>query len=48
LTELGREKASLAIKEKEEEFYKRISKWENSDLEAFIYMLRCFNGHETK
>lgn len=48
LTELGREKASKAIKEKEEEFYKRISNWENSDLEAFIYMLSCFNGHDTK
>ncbi|MDW2796401.1 MarR family transcriptional regulator [Clostridium boliviensis] len=48
LTELGREKALKAIKEKEEEFYKRISKWEDSDLETFIYMLRCFNGYGTK
>jgi DNA-binding MarR family transcriptional regulator len=48
LTELGREKALKAIKEKEEEFYKRISKWEDSDLEAFVYMLRCFNGYDTK
>ena len=48
LTELGREKALEAIKEKEEEFYKRISKWKNSELEAFIHMLSCFNGHETK
>lgn len=46
LTELGREKASKAIKEKEKEFYKRISKWESSDLEEFIFMLRCFNGHD--
>jgi DNA-binding MarR family transcriptional regulator len=46
LTEFGREKALNAIKEKEEEFYKRISKWEVSELEAFIYMLRCFNGHD--
>ncbi|WMJ87955.1 MarR family winged helix-turn-helix transcriptional regulator [Anaerocolumna sp. MB42-C2] len=48
LTELGREKALKAIKEKEEEFYKRISKWEDSDLESFVYMLRCFNGYDTK
>jgi DNA-binding MarR family transcriptional regulator len=48
LTELGHEKALKAIKEKEEEFYKRISKWENSDLETFVYMIRCFNGHDTK
>ncbi|WP_313075830.1 MarR family winged helix-turn-helix transcriptional regulator [Lacrimispora sp.] len=47
LTELGREKASNAIKEKGEEFYKRISKWKDSDLEAFIDMLRCFNGQDT-
>jgi len=48
LTEEGREKASKAIKEKEEEFYKRISKWEDSDLETFVNMLRCFNGYDTK
>jgi len=48
LTELGREKALNAIKEKEEEFYKRISKLGNSELEAFVYMLRCFNGHSTQ
>ncbi len=46
LTELGREKASKAIKEKENEFYTRISKWENADLEAFTNMLKCFNGHD--
>jgi len=44
LTESGREKASNAIKEKEKEFYKRISKWENSELKTFIEMLKCFNG----
>ena len=48
LTELGREKALKAIKDKEEEFYKRISKWEDSDLATFVYMLRCFNGYDTK
>jgi DNA-binding MarR family transcriptional regulator len=48
LTEEGREKALTAIKEKEEEFYKRISKWEDSDLETFVNMLRCFNGYDTK
>ncbi|WP_033165387.1 MarR family transcriptional regulator [Clostridium sp. KNHs205] len=46
LTELGREKALKAIKEKEEEFYNRISKWKDSDLETFVYLLRCFNGYE--
>jgi hypothetical protein len=44
LSESGREKASNAIKEKEKEFYKRISKWENSELKTFIEMLKCFNG----
>lgn len=48
LTKPGREKALKAIKEKEEEFYKRISKWEDSDLETFVYMLRYFNGYDTK
>lgn len=48
LTELGREKALKAIKDKEKEFYKRISKWEDSDLETFVYLLRCFNGYETR
>ncbi|KNZ40723.1 MarR family winged helix-turn-helix transcriptional regulator [Acetobacterium bakii] len=48
LTELGRGKATTAIKEKEEEFYKRTSKWENTDLEAFIEILKCFNGYDTK
>ena len=48
LTEWGREKAEIAIKEKEAEFYNRILEWKNSDLEAFIEMLKCFNGKETK
>jgi DNA-binding MarR family transcriptional regulator len=48
LTEAGREKALNAIKEKEAAFYKRISKWENSELEAFIFMLKCFNVHDIK
>ncbi len=46
LTAFGREKALLALKEKENEFYKRISKWEDSKLESFIEMLKCFNGHD--
>lgn len=48
LTELGREKAANAIKEKEEEFYKRTSKWDDAELEAFIEMLRGFNGNDVK
>ncbi|MDF2986185.1 MAG: MarR family transcriptional regulator [Eubacterium sp.] len=46
LTAIGREKAMLALKEKENEFYKRISKWEDSKLESLIEMLKCFNGFE--
>lgn len=48
LTETGREKALNAIKIKEEEFYKHISKLDNSELETFINLLQCFNGHESK
>ncbi|MDF2594936.1 MAG: MarR family transcriptional regulator [Clostridia bacterium] len=44
LTDLGCEKALNALKEKEEEFYKRISEWDNSKLETFIEMLKCFNS----
>ncbi len=44
LTVFGREKALNALKEKENEFYQRISTWEDSKLEAFIGMLKCFNG----
>lgn len=44
LTESGREKASNAIKEKEKEFYKRISNWEDSELKTFVEMLKYFNG----
>ncbi|KGK86878.1 MarR family transcriptional regulator [Desulfosporosinus sp. HMP52] len=45
LTESGRLKASKAIKEKENEFYKRISNWKDSELETFINMLKSFNGN---
>lgn len=48
LTELGREKALCALKEKEAEFYKRISQWEDSELEKFIVMLTCFNGYDSQ
>lgn len=48
LTAFGREKALLALKEKEDEFYKRISNWEDSKLESFIGMLTCFNGHDSQ
>lgn len=48
LTAFGREKAMLALKEKEVEFYKRISEWEDSKLEAFIEMLKCFNGFDSQ
>ncbi|MCC3382234.1 MarR family winged helix-turn-helix transcriptional regulator [Paenibacillus farraposensis] len=44
LTAFGREKAMDALIEKEAEFYKRISTWEDSKLEAFTEMLKCFNG----
>ncbi|EHS59044.1 MarR family winged helix-turn-helix transcriptional regulator [Paenibacillus sp. Aloe-11] len=44
LTAFGREKALNALKVKENEFYQRISTWEDSKLEAFIGMLKCFNG----
>ncbi|MDY7992909.1 MarR family transcriptional regulator [Paenibacillus polymyxa] len=46
LTANGREKALEALKEKEKEFYQRISTWEDSKLEAFIEMLKCFNGYD--
>lgn len=46
LTANGREKALEALKEKENEFYQRISTWEDSKLEAFIDMLKSFNGQE--
>jgi DNA-binding MarR family transcriptional regulator len=46
LTANGRGKALEALKEKENEFYQRISTWEDSKLEAFIGMLNCFNGQD--
>jgi len=48
LTQLGREKATTVIKEIDKEFYDGISIWKNSALEAFIEMIKCFNGHATK
>jgi len=46
LTDLGRQQTMDALKEKESAFYKRISKWEDSELERFIKMLNNFNGNE--
>ncbi len=46
LTEAGRDKAALALKEKEVEFYKRIENWDNDKLESFVHMLKSFNGLE--
>ncbi|MCO1603771.1 MarR family winged helix-turn-helix transcriptional regulator [Desulfosporosinus nitroreducens] len=46
LTELGRQQTMDALIEKESTFYKRISKWENSELEKFIKLLNKFNGNE--
>ncbi|AHV95733.1 MarR family transcriptional regulator [Paenibacillus sabinae T27] len=44
LTELGHQMTIHALKEKETAFYERISNWDNDQLEAFITMLRKFNG----
>ena len=44
LTELGTARASQAIQEKGEEFYGRISRLDNRELETFIRLLRCFHG----
>ncbi|WP_163875422.1 MarR family winged helix-turn-helix transcriptional regulator [Paenibacillus favisporus] len=44
VTDLGRDKAVLAMNEKGAEFYDRISGWDDSSLEAFIQMLKRFNG----
>ncbi|TGE35499.1 MarR family transcriptional regulator [Desulfosporosinus fructosivorans] len=46
LTELGRQQTKDALKEKESVFYKRISKWEDSELEKFIQMLKFLNDNE--
>jgi DNA-binding MarR family transcriptional regulator len=46
LTELGQQKTIHALKEKEAAFYGRISDWSNDQLEAFITMLRKFNGFD--
>ncbi|EGW37049.1 MarR family transcriptional regulator [Desulfosporosinus sp. OT] len=45
LTELGRQQTKDALKEKESVFYKRISKWEDSELEKFIQMLKLLNDN---
>ncbi|GIO54616.1 MarR family winged helix-turn-helix transcriptional regulator [Paenibacillus cineris] len=44
VTDLGRDKAVLAMNEKGAEFYDRISGWDDSSLEAFTQMLKRFNG----
>jgi DNA-binding MarR family transcriptional regulator len=46
LTELGQEKTIYALKEKEAAFYGRLSNWDNDQLEAFVAMLRKFNGFD--
>ncbi|MCC5468422.1 MarR family winged helix-turn-helix transcriptional regulator [Pelosinus baikalensis] len=46
LTELGLQKTTDALKEKEFIFYERTSKWDDYQLEKFIEMLRHFNGYE--
>ncbi|MGO4547709.1 MarR family winged helix-turn-helix transcriptional regulator [Paenibacillus sp. 2TAB23] len=46
LTELGRQKTFEALRDKENFFYERISKWDNRQLEAFIEMLQAINGFE--
>ncbi|WP_407311671.1 MarR family winged helix-turn-helix transcriptional regulator [Desulfosporosinus sp. SB140] len=45
ITELGRQQTMDALKEKESAFYKRISNWEDSELEEFIKMLNNFIGN---
>jgi DNA-binding MarR family transcriptional regulator len=45
LTELGRQRTTDALKEKEFIFYERIAKWDDDQLENFIDMLKHFNGH---
>lgn len=46
LTELGRQQTMDALIEKESAFYKRISKWEDSELENFVKMLNNFNRNK--
>ncbi|HBE78036.1 MAG TPA: MarR family transcriptional regulator [Firmicutes bacterium] len=46
LTELGIQKTTVALKEKEFIFNERISKWDDRQLEKFIKMLSQFNGYE--
>lgn len=46
LTELGLQKITDALKEKEFIYYERISKWDDYQLGKFIEMLRHFKGHE--
>jgi DNA-binding MarR family transcriptional regulator len=46
LTELGRKKTIDALKEKESDFYDRISNWDDSKLASFIDLLKAFNKDE--
>ncbi|MBK1813364.1 MarR family transcriptional regulator [Clostridium sp. YIM B02505] len=46
LTELGRQKTIDALKEKESDFYDRISNWDDSKLESFVDLLKDFNKDE--
>ncbi|ERI94651.1 winged helix-turn-helix transcriptional regulator [Clostridium sp. YIM B02515] len=48
LTELGQQRTMDALKEKENAFYERIEKWDDSKLETFIELLKDFNCYRTK
>lgn len=48
LTELGQQRTIDALKEKENAYYERIEKWDDSKLEAFIDLLKDFNFYPTK
>lgn len=44
LTEVGHRKTMLALQEKGAAYYERIAAWDEDRLEAFIRLLRQFNG----
>ncbi|WP_025680326.1 MarR family winged helix-turn-helix transcriptional regulator [Paenibacillus massiliensis] len=46
LTDIGQQNMIRASQEKESIFYERITNWTNTDLQAFIEMLRRLNGLE--
>lgn len=47
LTELGRQTAVMALKEKEQLFYESVASLENAEIERFIDMLRHFNSYHS-